>query len=252
MQRKKQNNKSPLMGIPEELIEELDIRYKEVVSRYKQSDFEHHETSVGKFCEVVMRIFEYIIENKFTAIGEDLDSNKILNKIMASEKGMVDENVKKLVALLIKILFGFRNNRDAAHVGGIDLKQIDTNFTFCATRWIYAELIRAYGDMDINQIQKKIDEQTDIVFPYIIKIKNKKIITNSSLTSEKEVLLSLFDGDKSFEELFEMNKEANVTRFKKKLASMKKKKLIWYSKDENRKNIRHYRLLPEGANLLKL
>ncbi len=240
MARKKQKNKHPLFaGIPKELEKTLTAEYKKVIGRYQSSDFEHHETSVGKFCEVILRIFEYILTKKFTPIGKQIsDTGKIINNL-ANNSG-ADVSLRTKVAPLVKILLGFRNERDAAHLGGVNLERIDTNFTFYATKWIYAELIRLYSDMDTKQIQQKIDESADIMFPDILKVGNKKVITDPRLTSEKEILLSLEDGDKTLEELFGMNKEQNKTRFKKKLVSMEKQKLI-HRDDEG-----SCRLLPEG------
>ena len=239
MQRKKQKNKKVLFtGIPQELEGVLIAEYGKVTSRYKGSDFEHHETSVGKFCEVVLRIFEYTLMGKFTPLGKQIsDTGKVLNKTANDQN--IDVSLRMKVTPLIKILLGFRNQRDAAHVGGVDLGSIDTNFTFYAVRWIYAELIRLYGDMNTKQIQQKIDEAADVIFPDILKIGNKKVITNPRLTSEKEILLSLEDGDKDFEELFEMNKEQNKTRFKNKLGDMEKRKFICTNQGR-------YILLPAG------
>lgn len=226
------------MSIPRELEKALVAEYGKVISRYQSRDFEYHEASVGKFCEVVLRIFEYILTRKFTPIGECIpETRKVLNKV-ANDKH-IDTSLRKRVTSLIDVLLGFRNERDAAHVGGIDLESIDTNFTFYATRWIYAELIRVYGDMGIRQMQQKIDESAEIMFPDLLKIGDKKIITNPRLTSEKEVLLSLEEGEKTFEELFEMNKERNKTRFKKKLEDMVKRKLIYNNQEK-------HTLLPEG------
>ena len=238
--RREENNKS--INIPQDLWEELINRYKAVVSRYRVGDFEHHETSVGKFCEVVVRIFEYALEGTYTPIdGQNPDTKNIVNKVINSEGGNVDVTVRRRVAPLVRVLLSFRNERDAAHVGGFDLGAIDTNFTFYATRWIYAEIIRIYGNLEAEQIQRKIDDVAVIEFPELFKVGSKKVITNPRLTSEEEIRLSLKDGEKPLDELFEMNKEQNKARFKGKLENMIKRKLIYYHSDTGR-----YILLPEG------
>ena len=241
MAKRKSNKSIFSASIPQDLEQALIAEYKKVIVRYKSGDFEHHETSVGKFCEVVLRILEYNLRGTFTPIDDRIsDTGKIINEVINSES--IDESARKRLAPLIKILLGFRNERDAAHVGGVDLESIDTNFTFYATRWIYAELVRIYGDMEVKEMQKEVDTAAEIAFPDLLKVGNKTVIVNPNLTSEKEVLLSLRDGEKFFEELFEMNKEQNKARFKRKLSDMEKQKLI-YLKESQR-----YHLLPAGRS----
>lgn len=241
MPKKKHNKRIFSTNIPQILERELTSRYGRVVKRYRAADFEHHETSVGKFCEVVLRIFEHLIGGEFTPINQkNPNSEKILNKIISGVG--VDASLTR-VAPVVRILLGFRNERDAAHVGGFDLEKIDTNFTFYATRWIYAELIRIYSDLDTKKIQQKLDDIAMAEFPNMTEVGNKKIITTPHFTSEKEVLLSLADERKTLEDLFEMNKEQNKTRFKKKLIEMEKRKLVYFDKDQG-----IYTILPLGKN----
>ena len=238
---KKKNNNIRIFStsIPEELESELTFRYKNVISRYRSGDLEHHETSVGKFCEVVLRIFEYILNGSYTPIGApNRNLQNVIDKII---KDGSDMSMRKRIAPLVRVLISFRNERDAAHIGGFNLGIIDGNVTFYATRWIYAELIRIYSDTSNSQIQKKIDEGAKIEFPDLMRVGRRKIITNPRMTSEKEVLLSLEDGEKTFKELYEMNKEQNKTRFKRKLHDMEKGKLIFYKNETSR-----YTILPEG------
>ena len=242
---KRKNDKKRIFSesIPKDLEKELVAEYEKINSDYKTGNSSHqnHGLSVGKFCEIVLRIFENLSNGEYTPIGQRVKSEDIVNKIINS--GGHDNSLKKRIAPLIKILLSFRNERGVAHVGNIHLETIDTNFTFYAVRWIYAELIRMYGGMNIQQIQEKIDELGEIIYPDTLKIDGEYVITNPQLTSEQEVIISLKSGPKKLEELFKMNKEKNKTRFKNKLTDMEKRKLIFCDKYGK------FCLLPEGKKL---
>lgn len=235
----KERNNINLKRIPDALSIRLTEAYERINSRYRALDFEHHETSVGKFCEVILRIFQNELGMEVTPINEGIrESKQIIKAIQKKEE--LDVSIRKRIAPLVEILLSFRNERDAAHVGDIDLGHIDTNFTFYATRWIYAELLRVYGGLDKEKLQVEVNRTAEIIWPDLVDIEGEKVVVNPKLTSKETIVTLLKDGNKGFDEIFELNaKEQNKSRLKKTLKTLERNKIIYFQKEK-----KYYVIMP--------
>ena len=233
--------------IPNELKSELEKRYKIATKDYRNCEYSKHKVSVGKFCEILLRIFENILRGEYTPINDkNPSSEKILNGTKISFEKFDSE--LRVISHVVRVLLAFRNQREGAHCGGPNLKQIDVNLTFYTMRWVYAELIRKYNSLECEDIEEKLTKLAKIEYPDIIRIKGKPVITNPNLTSKVEILLSLFDdvdSGKTFDNLRRMNKEKNVSRFRSTLKKLEDKKLIYFDKESSL-----YSLLPGGSKEL--
>lgn len=236
-----------LQQIPEFLQNKLVDEYIEVKKRYIFRDWGPGELKAGRFAEVILRIFQYLINEPITSFNDDIPSSektRIINKVESSPS--IDLHVRQKVSKLTRLLLDFRNNRDAAHLCGFNANHMDTFFTIASVNWIISELIRVFGGYSMDQAEKIVSEINIKSFPAIFYIEDEQFISIPNLKSEYEVLLFLNHNITGLEYgfLFEKTKDSNNSRFKDKLKTMMKNKLIAF------KNQKYY-ILPEGIKLIE-
>lgn len=236
-----------LQKIPEELQNKLVDEYIEVKKRYFLRDWGPGELKAGRFAEVVLRIFQYLINEPVTPFDNDIppsEKTKILNKVENSTN--IDIHIRQKVSKLTRILLDFRNNRDSAHLCGFNANHMDAFFTVASVNWIISELIRIFGCYSMNQAEKIVEEINIKEFPAIFYIEGEQFISIPNLKSDQEILLLLSHNLDGFEYnfLFEKTKDKNTVRFKNRLKIMIKNKLI------AKKNQKYY-ILPEGIKLIE-
>lgn len=236
-----------LKNIPANLQDQLVIEFQEIKRKYTLEDWGSSELSAGRFAEVVLRIFQYLIGDNITPFGGEIkpsEKEKLINKVINSS--FIDEHIRQKVASLTRMLLDFRNNRDAAHIGGFDASNMDAFFTLSCTKWILAELIRVYGDYTMKESEKIISEITIKELPAICEINGEQFIAKNKLSSEEEILILLYKNSSGIDYnfIFLKTKDSNQSRFKRRLTLMQSKKLIAKSSDK-------YYLMPLGIKLIE-
>lgn len=127
----------------------------------------------------------------------------------------------------MRLLLDFRNNRDAAHLGGFDANSMDTLFVMTSATWIVCELVRVYGGYQMFDAQRIVDGLSVKEYPVIMEFKGEIFITRHDLTAKQEVLVLLCknqEADYGF--LFSKTRDRNNTRFRVTLKGMVSSKLI--------------------------
>ncbi len=229
--------------IPLELQEKLFEEYYKALKYYKLEESATSEISVAKFIECLIRLFEYFLNNKYTPFGTEIkNKDAIINSVINSNIG-IELNIRMKVSKLCLILLDFRNTRDSAHIGSFKVNKIDALFMLNSINWIYAELIRVYSDLSIEEAQKLINNFSKSNYPNLISIDDKIFITDPKLSSKEEILILLSSERKSFSELKEANKDSNISRLRMTIKKLEKEKKICI-KDN------YYYILPEGNKYL--
>lgn len=238
--------------IPDDLEKKLFEEYTEIKRRFQLNDSGPSQLNGGRFSEVVLRIFQYLLKTTVTAFGQDIKASekiKILNKI--ENDSAIDEHIRQKVSVLVKLLLDFRNNRDVAHLGGFTANSIDARFVLSCANWILAEFIRVYGNYSMADAQALIDSISIPTYPVIFDIEGEDFIARNDLSTGEEVLVLISNKKHDFNFLFAKTKDNNKSRFRKTLARLEKEKKI-VCKDAL------YHILPNGIkevqeeNLLNL
>jgi hypothetical protein len=141
-----------ISGIPSELSTKLIEEYLDIKKRFAMNDWGPGQLKGGRFAEVVLRIHQHILGEAVTPFGTDIpaaDKTRILNTVQSA--GAIDAHVRQKTVPLVRLLLDFRNNRDAAHLGGFDANNMDTLFVMTSATWILCELIRVYGGYTLQQ-----------------------------------------------------------------------------------------------------
>src|SRR5579885_1919739 len=139
-----------ITGIPTVLSEKLIEEYLEIKKRFAMNDWGPGQLKGGRFAEVVLRIYQHLLGETVTAFGTDIrpqDKTRILNAV--ESRGAIDDHVRQKTVPLTRLLLDFRNNRDAAHLGGFDANSMDALFVMTSATWMVCELVRVYGGYEM-------------------------------------------------------------------------------------------------------
>ena len=231
-----------ISGIPISLSEKLIEEYLDLKKRFSMNDWGPGQLKGGRFAEVLICIFQHLLGEFVFPFGTDIPANdktRILNTIQ--QHPTIDLHIRQKVVALTRLLLDFRNNRDVAHLGGFDANSMDTLFVMTAATWTLCELIRVLGGHQMAEAQKIVDGLSVKEYPVIMEFDGELFLTRHDLTAEEEVLVLLTKNSTATSKLlFEKTRDANSTRFNRRLTELVRDKLIGKKGPE-------YFLMPRGA-----
>lgn len=235
-----------LNGIPSVLSNKLVAEFLEVKRHYLIGDWGPSQVNGGRFAEAVVRVFQHILGEPITNIGTDIpgrEKSRLINKVLSHQ--VIDDHVRKKVALLIQLLLDFRNNRDSAHLGGFDANNMDTIFVMNAATWVLCELVRVYGGLPMSEAQEIVDGLAVKEYPSILEVEGVPFITRHDLRAKQTVLVLLSKYQrKSADFLFSKAGDTNRSRFDSKLEELEEEKYIGSVNGE-------YFILPRGIQTVQ-
>src|SRR5437763_11627388 len=158
-----------ISGLPSELATRLIEEYLEVKKRFAMNDWGPGQLKGGRFAEVVLRIYQHLLGEVVTPFGTDIaaaEKTRVLNTVQSA--GTIDAHIRQKTIPLVRLLLDFRNNRDAAHLGGFDANSMDTLFVMTSGSWILCELVRVYGGYRMPEAQEIVDGLWAKEYPVII------------------------------------------------------------------------------------
>ena len=179
-------------GVPTELSTRLIEEYLEIKKRFVMNDWGPGQLKGGRFAEVVLHIYQHLLGQTVTPFGTDIpaaEKTRILNTLQSA--GTIDAHIRQKTVPLVRLLLDFRNNRDAAHLGGFDANSMDTLFVVTSATWILCELVRVYGGYAMHEAQQIVDGLSAKEYPVIIERRGELFIAHHDLRPKQEVLVLL-------------------------------------------------------------
>ncbi len=235
-----------ISGIPSELSTKLIEEYLDIKKRFAMNDWGPGQLKGGRFAEVVLRIYQHIQGEIVTPFGTDVpatDKTRLLNTVQSA--AAIDAHVRQKTVPLVRLLLDFRNNRDAAHLGGFDANSMDTLFVMTSATWILCELVRVYGGYAMSKAQEIVDGLSVKEYPVIIERNGELFIARHDLSAKQEVLILLTRNASATSEFLETKtKDSNKSRFRRNLGEMVAAKLIGMAANGD------YFIMPRGQTLV--
>jgi hypothetical protein len=232
--------------VPSELSTKLIEEYLEIKKRFAMNDWGPGQLKGGRFAEVVLRIYQHLLGETITSFGIDItatEKTRILNTVQSA--GTIDAHARQKTVPLIRLLLDFRNNRDAAHLGGFDANSMDTLFVMTSATWILCELVRIYGGYRMHEAQAIVDGLAAKEYPVIIERQGELFIARHDLDAKQEVLVLLTRNTSATAELLEIKVgDSNKSRVRRKLQEMVNDKLIGLAANGD------YFIMPRGQALV--
>jgi hypothetical protein len=233
-------------GVPSELSTKLIEEYLEIKKRFAMNDWGPGQLKGGRFAEVMLRIYQHLLGEAVIPFDTDIpaaEKTRILNTVQSA--GTIDAHVRQKTVPLIRLLLDFRNNRDAAHLGGFDANSMDTLFVITSGTWILCELIRVYGGYRMSEAQEIVDGLSAKEYPVIIERNGELFIAHHDLGTKEEVLVLLVRNASATGEFLETKVgDSNKSRVRQNLRKMMTDKLIGLAANGD------YFIMPRGQALV--
>lgn len=222
-----------LKNLPKELVDSLIDEFRKIHQNYFLGKWDSSQLKGGRFGEAVLRIIEYKDTGNFTAIGIQLPRRNIVNH--ASQNTILPDSIRLYIPSLTELIMDFRNNRNVAHLGVIDVNEMDSTLVIQVANWIMAELVRIEGQTTPEDAQNAIKKIIERKVPIVEEVGGRLKVLNPKLTAKEQVLVICYQKYPGFieeKDLFEWVNEKNKTRFKEYLTQLDRKKLIDYHKEQ--------------------
>lgn len=236
-----------LNKLPNDLAGALREEYQKLHSQYFLGRWEPSQLDGGRFAEVVLCIVELENTGNFTPIGTQLNRQVIVRS--AEQNTTLPDSLRFQIPRLAELILDFRNKRNVAHLGKINVNEMDSTFVLHAANWIIAELIRSETQMSPDDAQEEIKKIIERKVPIVEEIGGRLKCLDTNLDVKRKVLVfcyQKFPSGISLDDLFnwteysnrgvlrkqlaDLNKDGRID-FRNDVARLTKKGLIWVEKN---------------------
>jgi hypothetical protein len=183
--------------LPVSLRTELITEFKKITQNYRERRWEAQNLDGGRLCEVA-----YTILDGYTSGGNYADkASKPRNfegscKALENRTGYPD-SARITVPRVLFALYEIRNRRGVGHVGGdVDANHMDAEFVLAAAKWVVAELIRIFHDVNVKTATEVVDALVDRTVPVIWEVDDVRRVLDTGRSLTEQTLLLLY-GDPS-------------------------------------------------------
>jgi hypothetical protein len=176
--------------LDQKLFEELLEEHDGIRKAFNRKDYEKTLLKTGKFCETTYQLLQEIKDGEHdqqpnrTQLTEDLEN-------LPSDD--YPESVRILIPRVANSMYDFRNKRGGAHISPIDPQYIDAHLTVQGSRWIIAELLRVYGDGDVEveTLKSQVQHLATRSLPLVEEFEDGDIMVLAETDSCKEDILMI-------------------------------------------------------------
>lgn len=214
-------------NLPEEIIKKLVNEFQKLHKQYFLNNWDSSQLNGGRFGEAVLRIIEFKSTGSFTPIGTQLPRRQIVTQV--TQNRSLPDSLRLYIPNLTELIMDFRNNRNVAHLGNIDVNEMDSSFVISACNWIMAELVRLETQFSPGKSQQIIKKIIERKMPIIEDIGGRLKVLDSNLTVKEQILVICYQkypNSISFTKLSQWVKEKNISRFKQYLSQLDRNGLI--------------------------
>ncbi len=188
-------NLTNLLGsIPVTLKNELVKTFNEIARNYREQRWEPSELNGGKYCEVVYTILKGYTEGKFPSkASKPKNMVDACNKFEQIPSSSFPRSVRIQIPRIIIALYEIRNNRGVGHVGGdVDPNHMDATIVLYMVKWIMAELIRLFHNVNTDIATEAVERITDRTLPILWKVGGKIRVLDTSINMTEKTLVVLY------------------------------------------------------------
>lgn len=235
--------------LPQTLRRELLSAFNSIISNFRSHRWEPSELNGGKLCEVVYSILRGHVDGSFPAKAKK--PKNMVDDCRALENATnFPRSVRIQIPRMLVALYEIRNNRGVGHVGGdVDPNHMDATNVVAMAKWILAELVRVFHDLDPQAATDVVDALTEREVPVVWNVGNRKRVLNPKLSMKDKALLLLYSMTTAVEEaeLTSWVEHSNPSVFRRDvLRPLHKTKYIEY--DERARSVQ---LSPTGARYVE-
>jgi hypothetical protein len=225
---------SLLAKLPPLLRDELIAAFNQIVTNYRERRWEPSELNGGKLCEVVYTILRGHVDGIFPAKSSKPSNMVDACRTFEQAASTFPRSVRIQIPRMLVALYEVRNNRGVGHVGGeVNPNQMDATCVLYMSKWIVAELVRLFHDVNTEIAETAIDAIVERVLPAIWKVGEKLRVLDTTTTMKEKTLLLLYHTAVPLKEqdLFRWVEHSNASTYRRDvLRSLHRDKLAEYDK----------------------
>lgn len=226
-----------LLGIiPQSLRDELLNAYNLIVTNFREGRWEPSELNGGKLCEVVYTILRGYIDGTYPTKSSKPGNMVDACHLLEQAPSRFPRSVRIQIPRMLIALYEVRNNRGVGHVGGdVNPNKMDATCVLYLSKWIIAELIRIFHNVDTDTAEAANDVLIERILPVVWKIDDKFRILDTTTTMKEKTLLLLYQSSIHLREqsLFSWVEHSSASNYRRDvLRPLHQQKLIEYDEDK--------------------
>jgi len=240
--------------LPVTLKQELVDEFNKIARNYREERWEPSELSAGKFCEVVYTILYGYLNSNYPNRSSKPDNMLEACRDLEKYAKTFSRSIRVQIPRVIIAVYEVRNNRGVGHVGGdVSPSFMDATFIFASAKWMMAELIRIFHDVDTIKAENVVEMLTLKETPAIWSIGAVRRVLKKGLSKKDQTLLLLYSVQSSSEnELCGWVEHSNPSVFRRDVLVPGHKNRLWeYNRSDASVKISPVGVLEVEKRLLK-
>jgi hypothetical protein len=245
------DNLQVLGQIPTPIREELFGAYNRILQNFRERRWEPSELNGGKLCEIVYTIIRGHIDGTIPDRSQKprnmVDACHQLEQLPSAQ---FPRSIRIQIPRMLVALYEIRSNRGVGHSGGdVDPNEMDAACVVQMSKWLMAELVRIFHDVDTETASKAISSIVQKSLPIVWKIGDKLRVLDISLSYIKKTLVLLYHSSTTVSEkdLFHWVEHSNASAYRRDvLRKAHREKLLEYDASS-----RTVQISPIGISLVE-
>lgn len=178
--------------LPESLRDELLTAFNAIVNNYGQGRWEPSELNGGKLCEIVYSVLRGHVDGSYPARASKPRNMVDACKAFEQESGE-PRSIRIQIPRMLVAMYEVRNNRGVGHIGGdVDPSHMDAVLVLEMAKWLMAELVRIFHDVDVATATEVVDALVERSVPIIWEVDDQRRVLDPTLTQRDRTLLLLY------------------------------------------------------------
>jgi hypothetical protein len=183
----------PLQSIPKGLRDPLIDSFNRIVRNFREGKWEPSELNGGKLCEVIYTILRGRIDGKFPSKPAKPRNMVDACRALEAQNKTFGRSPCIQIPRILVALYEIRNNRGVGHVGGnVDPNHMDAVLVLEMAKWLMAELIRIFHNVDTAIATQAVDGLIDKTIPLIWMVNGIARVLKPSLNMKEKALAVLY------------------------------------------------------------
>jgi hypothetical protein len=214
--------------LPQGLRSELLAEFAKITINYRERRWEAAELDGGRLCEVAYTILDaYTSGGTYPATASKPRYFDSACRTLESRTSY-PVSARMTIPRVLVSLYDVRNHRNVGHVGGdVDANHMDAELVLAMSKWIVAEMVRLFHNIDVKTATDVVDALVDRTLPIIWEVDGVKRVLDTSLSLTEQTLLLLYSepgavSDKDLAKYLEQDRLANYRRVLDKLHKVRK------------------------------
>lgn len=224
-----------LNNLPSDLVSALQAEFQKLHQQYFLGRWEPSQLDAGRFAEIVFRILQYKDAGSYTLIGTQ--PNRLAIAAAIRKNKALDESLRFHVLGLAELVLDFRNKRNVAHPGKINVNEMDSAFVLNAANWIVAELIRLETQMSPADAQAEIKKIIERKVPIVEEIGGRLKCLDPRLDAKQKSMVFCYQKypeEISLDDLVDWTEYSNKGVLRNQLLELNKDGRLDFRNDEAR------------------